>query len=134
MQSRLKTLQLFRSSCVASLAVSLHLVFSGTLAGAAPENNAPTASPQRPNILLILVDDMGFSDVSPYGGEIYTPNIANLASQGAMFTNFHVAPTCTPTRAMLMTGRDNHDVGVGNMRELLADNQYGKPGYEGALN
>jgi hypothetical protein len=59
----------------------------------------------QPNILLIVADDMGFSDTSPYGGEIFTPNIASLAYQGAMFTNFHVAPTCTPTRAMLLTGR-----------------------------
>ncbi len=88
----------------------------------------------KPNILLIVADDMGFSDTSPYGGEIFTPNIASLAYQGTMFTSFHVAPTCTPTRAMLLTGRDNHDVGVGNMKELLADNQFGKPGYEGGLN
>jgi arylsulfatase A-like enzyme len=97
------------------------------------ERSAPP-SPGKPNILLIVADDMGFSDASPYGGEIFTPNIASLAYQGAMFTNFHVAPTCTPTRAMLLTGRDNHDVGVGNMKELLADNQFGKPGYEGGLN
>jgi arylsulfatase A-like enzyme len=77
---------------------------------------------------------MGFSDTSPYGGEIFTLNIASLAYQSAMFTNFHVAPTCTPTRAMLLTGRDNHIVGVGNMKELLADNQFGERGYEGGLN
>jgi len=88
----------------------------------------------HPNILLILADDMGYSDSSPYGGEIFTPNIATLAYQGAMFSNFHVAPTCTPTRAMVLTGADNHAVGIGNMKELLADNQRGKPGYEGVLN
>jgi hypothetical protein len=88
----------------------------------------PAPSSGKPNILLIVADDMGFSDTSPHGGEIFTPNIASLAYQGAMFTNFHVAPTCTPTRAMLLTGRDNHVVGVGNMKELLADNQFGKPG------
>jgi hypothetical protein len=60
------------------------------------ERSAPP-SPGKPNILLIVADDMGFSDASPYGGEIFTPNIASLAYQGAMFTNFHVAPTCTPT-------------------------------------
>jgi len=134
MQTRLEILKTFYSTCLTSLALSLHLLFSGTFADASPEKNAAATSPGRPNILLILVDDMGFSDTSPYGGEIYTPNIATLADQGVMFTNFHVAPTCTPTRAMLMTGRDNHDVGVGNMKELLAENQYGKPGYEGTLN
>jgi arylsulfatase A-like enzyme len=88
----------------------------------------------RPNILLILADDMGYSDVSPYGGEIFTPNIARLAAQGTMLTNFHVAAYCAPTRSMLLTGVDNHVVGLGNMVELLAGNQVGKPGYEGYLN
>ncbi len=77
---------------------------------------------------------MGYSDISPYGSEIFTPNIARLAYQGAMFTNFHVAAYCTPTRAMLLTGADNHLIGFGNMIELAADNQRGKPGYEGYLN
>jgi arylsulfatase len=88
----------------------------------------------RPNILLIVADDMGYSDASPYGGEIFTPNIASLANQGVMFSNFHMAPTCTPSRSMLLTGVDSHLVGVGNMKELLADNQRGRPGYEGGLN
>jgi arylsulfatase A-like enzyme len=134
MQSRLDLIKLLRSSCATSLAVWLLVLWSGARAGASPEKNATATSPVRPNILVILADDMGFSDASPYGGEIYTPSLASLAYQGAMFTNFHVAPTCTPTRAMLMTGRDSHDVGVGNMKELLSDNQYGKPGYEGVLN
>jgi arylsulfatase A-like enzyme len=89
---------------------------------------------ERPNILLILADDMGYSDVSPYGGEIFTPNIARLAAQGMMLSNFHVAAYCAPTRSMLLTGVDNHIVGLGNMIELAADNQIGKPGYEGYLN
>jgi arylsulfatase A-like enzyme len=114
------------------LAVCLSVLFFGQLANG--DSDKTTTSTPKPNILLIVADDMGFSDTSPYGGEIFTPNIASLAYQGAMFTNFHVAPTCTPTRAMLLTGRDNHDVGVGNMKELLADNQLGKPGYEGGLN
>jgi len=88
----------------------------------------------RPNILLIVADDMGYSDISPYGSEIFTPNLARLANQGAMLTNFHVAAYCSPTRSMLMTGVDNHIVGLGNMIELAADNQRGKPGYEGYLN
>lgn len=100
------------------------VISSGTAAFAA----------DRPNILLIVADDMGYSDASPYGGEIFTPNIARLANQGIMFTNFHVAAYCAPTRAMLLTGADNHLVGLGNMIELAADNQLGKPGYEGFLN
>ncbi len=90
--------------------------------------------PQRPNILLILADDMGYSDLGSYGGEIYTPRIDRLAAQGVRFTNFHTSAYCAPTRSMLMTGADNHLVGLGNMSELLADNQIGKPGYEGSLN
>ncbi|HYA79924.1 MAG TPA: arylsulfatase [Methylocystis sp.] len=88
----------------------------------------------KPNILLILADDLGYSDLGAYGGEIYTPNIDRLAAQGIRFTNFHTSAYCAPTRSMLMTGADNHIVGLGNMSELLADNQLGKPGYEGALN
>ncbi|HEX8800765.1 MAG TPA: arylsulfatase [Terriglobales bacterium] len=89
---------------------------------------------ERPNILVIVADDMGWSDVGVYGGEIYTPNINRLANQGYQFLNFHVGAMCAPTRSMLMTGMDNHVVGLGNMAELLSDNQRGKPGYEGRLN
>jgi arylsulfatase A-like enzyme len=94
----------------------------------------PARADQRPNILLILADDMGYSDASPYGGEIFTPSIQRLADQGMQFTDFHVAAYCAPTRSMLLTGADNHRVGLGNMIELAADNQRGKPGYEGYLN
>ena len=92
------------------------------------------AADPRPNILIVLADDMGWSDASPYGGEIYTPSLAQLASQGTLFTNFHVAGYCAPTRSMLLTGTDNHVTGLGNMVELMSDNQRGQPGYEGALN
>jgi len=92
------------------------------------------AQEKRPNILLIVADDMGWSDAGTYGGEIFTPNIDRLASQGYQFLNFHVGSMCAPTRSMLMTGVDNHVVGLGNMTELVADNQRGRPGYEGRLN
>jgi arylsulfatase A-like enzyme len=111
------------SSIAATLAIAVVVPWSGAALAA-----------ERPNILLIVADDMGYSDASPYGGEIFTPNIARLANQGMMFTNFHVAAYCAPTRAMLLTGADNHLVGLGNMIELAADNQLGKPGYEGFLN
>jgi arylsulfatase len=88
----------------------------------------------RPNILLILADDMGYADASPYGSEIFTPNIARLANQGALLSDFHVAAYCAPTRGMLLTGVDNHLIGFGNMIEIAADNQRGQPGYEGFLN
>lgn len=89
---------------------------------------------QRPNILLIVVDDMGYSDLGSFGGEIKTPNIDSLADEGAKFTNFYAGPSCSATRAMLLSGNDNHISGLGNMHERLTPNQIGKPGYEGFLN
>ena len=70
-------------------------------------------SDARPNILLIVADDLGYADLGVFGSEIRTPNIDSLASQGTIFTNFHTAPTCAPTRAMLLSGNNNHVAGVG---------------------
>ena len=88
----------------------------------------------RPNILLVVADDLGWTDIGSYGGEIDTPNLDVLAKQGVKFTDFHVSVSCSPTRSMLLSGNDNHVAGLGNMGELLAENQVGKPGYEGHLN
>jgi arylsulfatase len=88
----------------------------------------------RPNILLIVADDLGYSDLGCYGGEINTPELDNLAQQGVRYTDFCVSPTCSVTRSMLLTGTDNHIAGLGNMGELNAPNQMGQPGYEGVLN
>ena len=87
----------------------------------------------RPNIVVFLVDDLGYSDPGPYGSEISTPNIDALAKQGILFTNYHTAATCSPTRSMLLTGVDNHLTGFGNMLEVMADNQFDQPGYEGYM-
>jgi arylsulfatase len=92
------------------------------------------AKETRPNILLIVVDDMGFSDIGPFGGEVRTPALDSLAKSGMRFTDFHTAPTCSPTRSMLLSGTDNHLAGLGNMFEGLFPNQIGEPGYEGHLN
>ena len=88
----------------------------------------------RPNILLIVADDLGFTDIGAFGGEIRTPNIDALASAGLRLTDFHVGATCSPTRAMLLTGTDHHLAGLGTMIEHRAPNQVGHPGYEGYLN
>jgi arylsulfatase A-like enzyme len=88
----------------------------------------------RPNILLVMVDDMGWTDLGSYGGEIETPNLDTLAQQSVRFTDFHVSVSCSPTRSMLLSGNDNHVAGLGNMAEFLTENQTGKPGYEGHLN
>ena len=103
--------------------------------GAPPdsESGAPLVS-QRPNVLLIVADDLGYTDIGAFGGEIATPNLDRLAEQGVSFTRFYTSMACSPTRAMLLTGVDNHAAGLGNMAEFLADNQRGKLGYEGALN
>lgn len=87
----------------------------------------------RPNIVLLLADDWGFSDVGAFGGEIATPNLDDLARRGVRFSNFHVAASCSPTRAMLLTGVDNHRNGIGNMRETIPQAHLGRPGYLGVL-
>ena len=93
-----------------------------------------SAANKKPNILLIMVDDMGWSDLGSFGSEIETPNLDALAARGTKLTNFHTSVSCSPTRSMLLSGTDNHLAGLGNMGEMLAPNQVGKPGYEGHLN
>lgn len=99
--------------------------------GAASAQAAPA---KRPNILLIVADDLGYTDLGAYGAEISTPNLDKLASGGVKMTGFYASPFCSPTRAMLMSGSDNHLVGFGDMSELMLPEQRGKPGYEGNLN
>jgi arylsulfatase len=93
-----------------------------------------SAAETKPNILLIIADDMGYSDISCFGGEIQTPNLDALAKRGLRATNFYVGPTCSPTRSMLLSGCDHHVAGFGNMDEFAGPEQKGKPGYEGYLN
>jgi arylsulfatase len=95
---------------------------------------ANAADDRRPNILLIVADDAGFADLGSFGGEIETPNLDALAAVGVRFTDFHVGPTCSPSRSMLLSGVDSHLTGLGNMAEFMAPNQKGVPGYEGYLN
>ncbi len=95
---------------------------------------AEPARTARPNILLIVADDMGYSDLGSFGGEIKTPHLDALAARGLRGTDFHVAPSCSPTRSMLLTGTDNHIAGIGNMGEWTGPTQRGRPGYEGYLN
>jgi len=91
------------------------------------------ADKARPNIVVLVADDWGFSDVGAYGGEIATPHLDDLARRGARFSNFHVSASCSPTRSMLLTGVDNHRNGVGNMRETIPQEHVGKPGYLSVL-
>jgi len=95
---------------------------------------APTNEDERPNILLIVADDLGYSDLGCFGGEIRTPNIDYLASKGLRFSRFHTGPTCAVTRAMMLSGNNNHVAGMGNQDILLTQSpMIGKPGYEGHL-
>lgn len=110
-----------------TLLIALALLSPATLGAQA----APT---KRPNIVILLADDWGFSDVGAFGGEIATPNIDALAAKGVRFSNFHVAGSCSPTRAMLQTGVSNHRAGLGNMPETIPPEHLGKPGYEAQLN
>ena len=100
---------------------------------ATQDTKTQASADERPNIIIVLLDDTGFADFGAYGSEISTPNIDKLAANGVKFTNFHAAAACTPTRGMLLTGVDNHLVGMGNMIEIMADNQFDQPGYEGFM-
>lgn len=92
------------------------------------------APDERPNILMIVADDLGYSDIGAFGGEIRTPNLDQLARSGRLLTDHHAAAACSPTRAMLIAGTDPHLVGLGTMAELILPEHQGKPGYEGYLN
>ena len=89
---------------------------------------------ERPNILLIVGDDIGYADLGCFGSEIRTPNLDALAKRGLRATSFAAGPTCSPTRSMLLSGVDHHVAGLGNMHEHLGPKQQGQPGYEGHLN
>ncbi|MDO8863944.1 arylsulfatase [Haliea sp. E1-2-M8] len=118
--------------------IHLAALFAGIVwsSGATASTAGATTIDQhnRPNILLIVIDDLGYTDLGSFGGEIRTPNIDNLARRGTRFTNFYVSPNCAPTRSMLLSGLDHHVSGHGTMLEHIAPNQRGKPGYEGYLN
>ncbi len=98
------------------------------------QSSNPQTEARRPNIVIILADDMGYSDMGMFGSEIKTPNMDGLASNGVRFTNFYTHASCSPSRSMLLSGVDTHLNGLGNMDEWTAPNQVGKAGYEGNLN
>ena len=89
----------------------------------------PTAPNGAPNVLVVLVDDLGYSDVGCYGSEVDTPNIDRLAADGLRYTNFHVNPMCSPTRASLLTGLNHHLAGVGTVCQM----EPGFPGYAATI-
>lgn len=103
------------------------LVFSISLFASAQDD------PPRPNVVLILIDDAALMDLGVYGGEARTPNIDAIAARGAMFLQYRTSPLCSPTRAMLLTGLDNHMTGVATIPEVLPKAHEGQPGYTMAL-
>jgi arylsulfatase len=109
-----------KKTAAALLATSLLLQACGT-------------SAKRPNILFILADDLGYSDIGAFGGEIATPNLDQLAQAGRLLTNHHTGTVCAITRSMLISGTDHHLVGEGTMG-APSDERRGLPGYEGYLN
>lgn len=111
------------------------IIAIAALIGAFPVQAQPEKpTPGRPNIVILLADDWGFSDVGSFGAEFATPNIDALAYAGMRFSNFHVAGSCSPSRAMLQTGVMNHRNGLGNMPETIPDEHRGKPGYDTVMN
>lgn len=118
---------------ILSLVVLLSACSQDEDPGTAPSAENAQDIQSRPNILLVVADDLGYSDIGAFGSEILTPNLDELAARGMLLTNFYSGPTCSVTRSMLMTGMDSHIAGLGNMAETVADNQMGQPGYEGHL-
>lgn len=121
-------------------AVLRHTVaFTLTAGLISPATASTSASPlahtasERPNIVLILADDLGFTDSAPYGSEISTPALSELADNGIKFTNYHTAANCAPTRAMLLTGVDSHRAGVANIPEMVPPELQSHPNYQGTL-
>jgi arylsulfatase/uncharacterized sulfatase len=116
-----------------ALAVGVLVMALGFSCGVWAASPVAATAPQRPNIVVLVADDWGFTDLGAFGGEIDTPHLDALAKRGTRFSNFHVAASCSPTRSMLLTGVDNHRNGVGNLREAMPTEHLGKPGYQGSL-
>jgi arylsulfatase A-like enzyme len=102
----------------------------GVLTASAMTATCSAAEESRPNIIVVLVDDMGWSDIGCYGSEISTPNLDALASQGVRFTQFYNTGRCSPTRASLLTGHYPHQAGMGHLDGTLKPNH---PGFQGKL-
>ena len=115
-----------RFTTATAVGILMLVVASPSLATDGPE--------RRPNFLLVVADDLGWTDLGSFGSEIETPSLDALAAEGVRFTDFHTSLSCSPTRSMLLSGTDNHVAGLGNMAEFLTPEQRGRPGYEGHLN
>ena len=117
-----------------SLLVLTLVSSSPIMYGQTTTNTQNSNNNSLPNFLVIVSDDLGFSDIGVFGSEISTPNLDKLANEGKILTNYHTMPVCSPARVSLLTGVDNHIGGIGTMYENIAPNQVGKPGYETYIN
>ena len=123
-----------RDSLVVLVVLTLSLVMISCKQETETLEESTSAEPRQPNVLLIVADDLGYSDIGAFGGEIATPTLDRLASEGMQLSNFHVLPSCSPSRSVLLSGTDNHVAGMGTMGEVLAPEMEGHPGYVGYLN
>lgn len=123
-----------RSPARAALTLTTAFMAASLATGDATAQPAEPQMAEKPNVVLIMTDDQGFSDLSCNGSVIETPNICALAESGVMVSDYYTSPMCAPTRSMLLTGVDSHQAGLGNMPPLMSSNQLGYPGYEGSLN
>ena len=121
--SSLRRITLAATLCLYSLSAQVY---------SADAIDQPTLG-KAPNIIFILADDLGYTDIAPYGSEVNTPSLSALAEQGVRFTNYHTAANCAPARAMLLTGVDSHLAGVPNIPEMLAPQQRKHVNYQGVL-
>lgn len=94
---------------------------------------SPSNTNKKPNIVLIVGDDMGLGDIGPYGSEIHTPSLNVMAKNGIRFSNFHASPVCSITRSQLLTGNNNIEIGLASFDYAVYPEAKGKPGYEGYL-
>ncbi|QZT38824.1 sulfatase-like hydrolase/transferase [Halosquirtibacter xylanolyticus] len=109
------------------------MVLSSLILGSCGGRQTKTSETVRPNILLLVGDDMGFSDIGPFGSEVNTPQLNTLAEQGIKFTNFHATPVCSVSRSQILTGCNNIEVGLGAFDYTVYPPAEGKKGYEGYL-
>ena len=116
-----------------ALAVGLFVVLQNLVVVQAQKPMDGANDKKRPNIVVIVADDWGFTDLGSFGGEISTPHLDALAMRGVRFSNFHTAGSCSPTRAMLLTGVHSHKAGIGNLKETTPRGHAGSPGYLGSL-
>ena len=125
--------KMLRGAAAAALGISLLAgppAQAATASAAAPGPANVQQQAKRPNVIVILVDDMGFSDVGPYGSEIPTPNLDMLASNGIRFTQFYNSARCSPSRASLLTGLYPHEAGMGGLDNIVRP---GLGGFQGRI-